>query len=158
MKAIYPGSFDPITNGHLDIIKRGLRVFEHLTIAVVINTYKKPLFSAEERVRMIKDATKDFKNVTVDKFNGLLIDYVKKVKCNVVMRGLRVVSDFEYEFQMALTNRKLNKNMEIIYMMPSEEYIYLSSSMIKEIYMLGGNVSEFVPKIVIQNLKKHKND
>jgi pantetheine-phosphate adenylyltransferase len=157
MKAIYPGSFDPITNGHLDIIKRSLKIFQHLIIAVAINPYKKPLFSLDERVKMIKDVTKGFKNITVDKFDGLLVDYAKKVKCNIIIRGLRVISDFEYEFQMALTNKKLNNNIEIIYMMPSEEYIYLSSSMIKEIYMLGRDVSEFVPKVVIQYLKKYKN-
>jgi len=157
MKAIYPGSFDPITNGHLDIIKRSLKIFQHLIIAVAINPYKKPLFSLDERVEMIKDVTKGFKNITVDKFDGLLVDYAKKVKCNIIIRGLRVISDFEYEFQMALTNKKLNNNIEIIYMMPSEEYIYLSSSMIKEIYMLGRDVSEFVPKVVIQYLKKYKN-
>jgi pantetheine-phosphate adenylyltransferase len=152
IKAIYPGSFDPITKGHLDIIKRSLKIFPSLTIAIVLNPHKKLLFSLEERMAMIKDAVKGLKNVKIDSFNGLLVDYVKNVKGNVIIRGLRAIADFEYEFQMALMNRKLFKDIDIVYMMPSEEYTYLSSSIVKEVAMLGGNASKFVPPLVLKKL------
>ncbi len=154
MKAIYPGSFDPITNGHLDLIERSLDVFEELTIAVVVNPHKKPLFTVEERIKMIRNAVKNNRRIKIASFNGLLVDFARKEKGNTIIRGLRAIADFEYEFQMALMNRKMNKDIHYIYMMPSEEYTYLSSSLVKEIALLGGNVKKFAPKLVVQMLKE----
>ncbi|MDD5617682.1 MAG: pantetheine-phosphate adenylyltransferase [Candidatus Omnitrophica bacterium] len=153
-KAIYPGSFDPITYGHIDIIKRALTIFEEVIIAVANNSSKDPLFSAEERVKMIKQATKNFDRVSVESFNGLVVDYAHKKKINVIVRGLRMISDFEYEFQMALTNRKLAPDVETIYLMPSESYSYISSKLLKEASRLGANISNFVPKFIEEKLKK----
>lgn len=153
-KAVYPGSFDPLTNGHLDIIERSLKIFDSLTIAIVENKNKKSLFTLEERKEIIKEATKKYKNVTVNIFSGLLIDYMKKKGANVIIRGLRAISDFEYEFQMALMNRQLCKDIETIFLMPSVEYTFLSSHLIKEITQLKGNVSKLVPQIVIKKLKE----
>lgn len=154
VKAVYAGSFDPITNGHIDIIKRSLKIFDSLIIAVVRNPGKKTLFSIEERVAMLKIILKGVKNIKVDSFDGLLVDYVKMKKCNVIIRGLRAVSDFEYEFQIALMNRKLAPNIEFVYMMPNEIYTYLSSSIIKEVVSLGGNVKDLVPPLVEKRLKE----
>ena len=158
IKAIYPGSFDPITNGHIDIIKRSLKIFGRLVVAVVVNPNKEPSFTIEDRIEMIKKSVKGLKNVAVDSFDGLLVDYAKKIKANAVIRGLRAIADFEYEFQMALMNRKLYKEIDIVYMMPSEEYIYLSSSTVKEVASLGGNVKKFVPEIVSRKLKEKYGD
>lgn len=153
-KAVYPGSFDPVTYGHIDIIKRSLEIFDEVVIAVLSNPQKNTLFTVEERVSLLKSATKDIKGVSVDSFHGLLVDYIGTKRCRVIIRGLRVLSDFEYEFQMALMNRKLSKDIEIIYMMPNESYTYLSSTLIKEIAKLGGNVGNFVPSAVEKALKR----
>ncbi|MDO8602788.1 MAG: pantetheine-phosphate adenylyltransferase [Candidatus Omnitrophota bacterium] len=151
--AIYPGSFDPVTYGHLDIIKRALKVFDKVIVAVAHNSEKDPLFSVAERVELLKKATKGIKGVEVDDFQGLVVDYVKRKKLRVVIRGLRMISDFEYEFQMALTNRKLSKDVETIFMMPSEAYSYLSSKLIKEAASLGANLKGFVPLFIEKAIK-----
>ncbi len=151
---IYPGTFDPITNGHLDIIERGQKLFDEMIVAVAESLRKEPLFSVEERVLMIKDATKKHKNIKVESFKGLLIDYMHKKKANVILRGLRVISDFEYEFQMALTNRKLDPTIETVFMMTAEGYAYMSSRFIKEIARLNGDVKGFVPQNVAKKLKE----
>lgn len=151
--AIYPGSFDPITYGHLDIIKRALKVFDKVIVAVAHTSEKNPLFSVAERVELLKKATKGIKGVEVDDFKGLVVDYVKRRKLRIVIRGLRMISDFEYEFQMALTNRKLSKDVETIFMMPSESYSYLSSKLIKEAASLGANLKGFVPGFVEKAIK-----
>lgn len=153
MKAVYPGSFDPVTNGHLDIIKRASTKVEHLVVAVLNNSAKKSTFSLEERIVLLEEATKDLENVEIDSFQGLLTDYTKKKKCTTVIRGLRAVSDYEYELQMALVNKKLNDEIETFFMASSTKYGYLSSSIVKEIVSLGGNISCFVPPIVEVALK-----
>ena len=152
--AVYPGTFDPITNGHLDIIERGLRLFDGLVIAIAESPVKEPLFTVDERIRMVKEATKKYKNVKIESFNCLLIDYIHKKKANIILRGLRVISDFEYEFQMALTNRKLAPDIETVFMMTAEDYSYLSSRFIKEIARLGGRFDCFVPPNVAKMLKE----
>ena len=153
-KALYPGSFDPLTLGHLDLIKRGLEVFEEVTVAVVENPGKSPLFSAAERVEQIKSATAGMAGLKIESFDGLLIDYVKKKGDPVVLRGLRVLSDFEYEFQMALMNRKLHPAFEVVYLMPDEKYTYVSSSLVKEIARLNGKIDELVPEVVAKAISK----
>ena len=153
-RIIYPGTFDPVTLGHLDLIRRAVQTFDVLIVAVASNPHKNPLFSLEERLDMLKEVTKDTKNIEIDHFEGLLIDYVRKKKCNVVLRGIRVISDFEYEFQMALSNRKLAHDIETIFMMPSENYSYLSSKIIKEMASLGADLSGFVPPAVEKKLKE----
>ncbi len=153
-KAIYPGTFDPLTFGHLDLVKRGLKVFDELIVAVAVSMDKQPLFSLEERLEMLKEATKDLNGITVESFEGLIIEYAKKKDVTVVIRGLRMISDFEYEFQMALTNRKIEEKIETVFMMPNESYSYLSSKLIKEIARLGGDLSAFVPGFVEKELKK----
>ena len=153
-RAVYPGSFDPVTYGHIDIIKRALTIFDELIVAVAHTTEKTPLFSVAERVSMLKKATKGIRGVIIDDFEGLVVEYVKNKNTNVVVRGLRMVSDFEYEFQMELTNRKLNENIETIFMMPKETYSYLSSRLIKEAVSLGANVRSFVPSFIGRELKK----
>jgi len=152
--AIYPGSFDPVTYGHIDIIKRALRLTEHLIVAVASNIEKTPMFGLKERILMLKQATKGLKGVTVDSFNGLAVDYVKAKSASVMIRGLRMISDFEYEFQMALTNRKLSPKIETIFMMPSEEYSYVSSKLIKEAASLGADISSFVPEFVQKAVRR----
>jgi pantetheine-phosphate adenylyltransferase len=147
-KAIYPGSFDPITNGHVDIIQRGAKIFPRILIAVLENPKKQTLFSAAERVEMIRDIFKDRPQIEVLSFNGLLVDFARANGADAVIRGLRAVSDFEYEFQMALMNKKLAPTLETFFMMPSLRYIFLSSSVIKEVFSLGGNVADLVPPIV----------
>ncbi|MFH1743539.1 MAG: pantetheine-phosphate adenylyltransferase [bacterium] len=150
--AIYAGSFDPVTNGHLDLVERALKVFDRLIVAVVANPAKDPLFTLEERVDMLSQVTQDMKAVTVESFSGLLVDFVKKCPGAVVVRGLRAVSDFEFEFQLGLTNRVLDEDIETIFMLPSLEYIYLRASLVKEVAQLGGDVSGFVPPLVKQRL------
>ena len=145
---IYPGSFDPLTNGHLDVIQRATKLFDRVIVAVARNEGKKPLFTLEERVAMATDAVRHIPNVEVDAFECLLVDYVEGRSGQAVVRGLRAVSDFEFEFQLALMNRKLNERVETIFMMPKDTYTFLSSRIIKEIACLGGNVSPFVPKHV----------
>lgn len=152
--AVYPGSFDPVTYGHLDIIKRALKIFDKVIVAVAHNAGKDSLFSVSERVDMLKRALKGLKAVSVDDFDGLVVDYVKRKKATVVIRGLRMISDFEYEFQMALTNRKLRSDVETIFMMPSEAYSYLSSKLIKEAASLKANLKGFVPSFVEKAVKQ----
>jgi pantetheine-phosphate adenylyltransferase len=151
--AVYPGSFDPITNGHVDIIGRGLEVFERVIIAVLVNAEKQPLFSTEERVRLIRQCFPGNPRVEVDTFSGLLVDYAQRLGATVIVRGLRAVSDFEYEFQMALMNRRLNPSIETVFMMPAESYSYVSSRLVKEVAELGGRVDELVPRLVARQLR-----
>ncbi|MEE8185609.1 MAG: pantetheine-phosphate adenylyltransferase [Thermodesulfobacteriota bacterium] len=151
---VYPGTFDPITLGHIDVIERGLKLFDHLIIAVASSPAKTPLFTIEERVEIIKEAIGSRKNLEVERFSGLLVDYIDKRRANAILRGLRVVSDFEYEFQMALTNRKLDPRVETIFLMTAECYSYISSRFIKEISRLGGNVDCFVPENAAKKLKE----
>ncbi len=153
-KAVYPGMFDPVTNGHLDVIKRGSIIFDKLVISVGCNPLKEALFSVEDRMEMIKNNVRDFKNVEVDCFSGMLVDYLKKQHTNIILRGIRTVSDFEYEFQRALTNRVLNKEVETVFVMTSEQYSFLNSTLIKEAVSLGGSVSQFVPPDVERRLKE----
>jgi pantetheine-phosphate adenylyltransferase len=152
--AVYPGTFDPITNGHIDIVKRSLRVFDKIIIAVAPNPKKLPLFSVDERVAMIRESTGQIPNVEVEIFEGLLTDYMKKKKAHAVVRGLRAISDFEHEFLMALMNRKLDSEVETVFMMPSEEYSYVTSSVVKEVASYGGEIKDLVPSVVKQGLKK----
>jgi pantetheine-phosphate adenylyltransferase len=150
--AIYPGSFDPVTNGHLDLIHRAARLFDRVIVAVACNESKEPLFSMEERQKMLKEATASLSNVETDTFTGLLVDYVDRRNGDAIIRGLRAVSDFEFEFQLALMNRKLNSRVETIFMMPKETYVFLSSKIVKEIARLGGNIECFVPANVRKEL------
>jgi pantetheine-phosphate adenylyltransferase len=143
--AVYPGSFDPLTNGHIDIIARGARLFDRVIVAVLVNAAKQPLFSTAERVEIVREVFKDEPAVEVDQFDGLLVDYVARRRANVIVKGLRAISDFEYEMQMALMNRHLNPNVETIFMMPTERYSYVSSRLVKEVAALGGPVSGLVP-------------
>ena len=152
--AVYPGSFDPVTSGHLDIIKRSSRVFDKLYVSVLVNSSKKPCFSVEERVEMIKKLTADYDNVYVDSFSGLLVDYLKEKNAHIVIKGLRAVTDFEYEFQMALTNKKLNPDIETLFLTTSVENMYLSSSMVKQIASMGGDISSFVPVAIHDDILK----
>jgi pantetheine-phosphate adenylyltransferase len=152
--AIYPGTFDPITNGHIDIVKRALKIFDRLTIVVAEHYAKDFLFSAEERKELCEIATRDIPNVEVQIWHGLLAEYVKKNKADAVVRGMRVLSDFEYEFQMGMMNRKLSMDIEIIYFFPDEKYIFLSSSAVKEIALLDGDISDFVPEEIEKRLKE----
>ena len=151
--AIYPGSFDPLTNGHVDIIERGARIFDSIIVAILANVEKKPLFSEQERVAIIRDVFTGKDNVQVETFEGLLVDYAQRKKASVLVRGLRAVSDFEYEFQMALMNRHLAPGLETVFMMPAEQYTYISSRLIKEVFMLGGEVEGLVPPIVEDKLR-----
>ena len=153
-RAIYPGSFDPVTNGHLDVIGRARKLFDEIVVAVAHNDEKQPLFSLEERLALLRDALDKIDHVRVAQFDGLLVDFAVAQEANAVIRGLRAVSDFEFEFQMALMNRKLEDSVETIFLMPKEEYTYLSSRLVKEIARLGGNVSGFVPGPVAAALAK----
>jgi pantetheine-phosphate adenylyltransferase len=152
--AVFPGSFDPLTNGHVDIIERGTHLFERIIVAVLVNAEKSPLFTTEERVEIVRDTFRGQPSVEVDTFDGLLVDYVARRKANVIVRGLRAVSDFEIEFQMALMNRRLSPSVETVFMMPAEQYTYISSRMIKEVFSLGGRVSGLVPAIVETRLQE----
>ena len=153
-QAVYPGSFDPITNGHVDIIERSLEIFDKTVVAVLKNPKKEPLFSTKERVSMIREIFAGRKDIEVKAFEGLLVDFAEKNEAKVVIRGLRAISDFEYEFQMALMNRKLNPYIETFFMMPNVSYTYLSSKLVKEIFMLGGCIKELVPQIVEKRLQE----
>jgi pantetheine-phosphate adenylyltransferase len=153
-KAIYPGTFDPVTYGHIDLIKRAQEIFSQVIVAVAHNPHKKPLFSTKERVTMLKKATADLKGIVITDFDGLVVDYARKNKAKVLIRGLRMISDFEYEFQMALTNRKLSPDIETIFLMPQESYSYLSSKLLKEAASLGADLSCFVPDFVEKALKR----
>ena len=152
--AIYPGSFDPPTNGHLDLVERGSKIFDELVVAVLRNAEKTPLFSVGERRRMLEELTKGFRNVRVDVFDGLTVDYAARVKASAVLRGIRALSDYEYELQMALMNRKLRPELETVFMMPAEKYSYLSSRLVREVARLGGDISKLVPELVEQRLKE----
>jgi len=152
--AVYPGTFDPVTYGHIDIIKRAAKIYDKVIVAVAHNEDKNPLFGVEERVSMLKDSIRPLKNVVVDDFNGLVVDYVRSRGSRVMIRGLRMISDFESEFQMALTNRKLSEDIETIFMMPNESYSYISSKLMKEAAKLGADVKNFIPKKVQVLLKK----
>jgi len=152
-RAIYPGTFDPVTYGHIDILKRALNIFEEVIVAVAHNPQKKPLFSVKERMQLLKKATQGLERVVVEDFQGLMVDYAKSKKISTIIRGLRMLSDFEYEFQMALTNRKLNPGIETIFLMTSEPYSYLSSKLLKEAVSLGADVSPFVPPFVEKALR-----
>lgn len=152
--AVYPGSFDPVTNGHIDVIERALKIFDEVIVAVGDNPGKKPAFTIKERIDMLKESTKHLKNIEVDCFSGLLLNYVKSKNSKIIIRGLRAVSDFEFEFQRALLNRVVDGDVETIFIMTKENYVYLNSSIVKEMAMFNGNVSGLVPKIVEKKLKR----
>ncbi|MBN8191578.1 pantetheine-phosphate adenylyltransferase [Bacillus sp. NTK074B] len=152
--AVCPGSFDPITYGHLDIITRGAKVFDQIYVVVLNNSSKKPLFSVEERIELIREVTRDIPNVVVDSFQGLLVDYAKNVNAKAIIRGLRAVSDFEYEMQITSMNRVLDDEIETFFIMTNNQYSFLSSSIVKEVAKYGGDISELVPKRVEESLKK----
>ena len=154
--AIYPGSFDPLTNGHVDIIERGARLFDRIVVGVLINLEKSPLFTVPERVDIARRVFRDYTNVEVDTFDGLLVDYARRKHATVIVRGLRAISDFEYEMQMALMNRRLNADVETVFMMPAEPYTYLSSRLVKEVVALGGTVTGLVPRVVEERLREKK--
>src|SRR4029078_4312725 len=151
--AVYPGSFDPLTNGHVDIITRGARIFDRIIVAILVNAEKAPLFTMPERVEIARAGFKSHAQVEVDTFEGLLVDYVERRRAQVIVRGLRAVSDFELEFQMALMNRRLNGRIETVFMMPAEQYSYISSRLIKEVFTLGGAVHGLVPDMVEERLR-----
>jgi len=152
--AIYPGTFDPLTNGHLSILNRTLKIFDKVIIAILINPKKTPLFSLEERIDMIKEVLGNKENIEIDSFNGLLVDYAVSKGANVIVRGMRAMSDFEFEFQLALMNRKLNRDVESVFMMTDYKWLYTSSTIIKEAASLNGNISGLVPPVVCARLKK----
>jgi pantetheine-phosphate adenylyltransferase len=151
-RAVYPGSFDPVTNGHIDLIQRSAALFDIVIVAVLSNTEKSPLFTVEERVEMLQEAIKDLKNVSVTSFAGLLVDFVEQIGASVIVRGIRAVSDYEYELQMALMNRRLSNRVETVFMLPAESYSFLSSKLVKEIAQHGGSIQEFVPPDVEKRL------
>jgi pantetheine-phosphate adenylyltransferase len=151
--AIYPGTFDPITNGHIDVLERAIEIFDRVIVTVARNSAKSPMFSDDERVEMIKRVVKKYgRNVEVDSFSGLLVDYARSKRAVAIVRGLRAISDFEYEFQMALMNRKLSEGISTVYLMPHERYTYLNSSIVREIAALGGDITSFVPRYVARRL------
>jgi pantetheine-phosphate adenylyltransferase len=151
--AVYPGSFDPVTNGHLDLIARGAKIFGRLIVAIAQNLEKDPLFSVQERVEMLEAVTFEFRNVEIDIFTGLLMDYARAKGARVVLRGIRAVSDYEYELQMAMMNRKIEPDIETVFMMPGEAYFYISSRLVKELARLGGSVKGLVPKLIEERLR-----
>ena len=153
-KAIYPGSFDPVTFGHLDVIKRATRIFDEVIVAVAHNTHKKPIFERDERVAMLQEATQDWPGVTIEAFEGLIVNYAKDKGVNVLIRGMRMISDFENELQMALTNRRLDEELETVFLMPSEGFSFLSSTLLKEAATLDADISSFVPEFIAQALKE----
>ena len=153
-KVIYPGTFDPVTNGHIDIVKRAIDLFDEVVVTVAKNPGKTPLFTTAERVEMLNESLKDYSQVHVDAFDGLVVDHAQEVGAVGIIRGLRAISDFEYEFQMALMNRKLNENMRTIFLMPHEKFTYLNSTIIRNLAQFKGDVSDFVPKIVEEKLKE----
>ncbi len=154
--AIYPGSFDPVTNGHLDIIERSHRIFERVIVAVLANVEKEPHFEIDKRLEMLREVTQEWDNIEVETFEGLLVKFAVAQKAQVILRGIRAVTDYEYEFQMALMNRRMQPEIETVFMVPAEAYTYLSSRLVKEIFSLGGSVSGLVPSIVEKFLKENK--
>lgn len=152
--AVYPGTFDPVTNGHIDLVERSLTIFDEVVAAVAANPKKEPLFSLEERIAMFKEVTAKYRNVVIEGFDGLLVDYVKRKKAVAIIRGLRAVSDFEYEMQMALMNRRLDSSIETVFLMPNEEYSFITSTIVREAASYGGDVSSLVPKAVVEKLKR----
>lgn len=152
--AVYPGSFDPLTSGHVDIIVRGARLFDRIVVAILVNLDKSPLFSPEERVEIAREVFRDQPNVEVDTFDGLLVEYARRRQANVIVRGLRAISDFEYELQMALMNRRLHPEVETVFMMPAEPYTYVSSRLVKEVFALGGSIHGLVPEVVEARLRQ----
>ena len=152
--AIYPGSFDPLTNGHLDLIERGAQIFDHLVVAVLTNLEMEPLFTSQERVEMLQVVTAGNNNVSVDTFDGLLVEYAQSKKAKAILRGIRAFSDYEYELQMALVNRQLAPELETVFLMPAESYSYLSSRLVKEIFQYGGSVKDMVPAVVEDRLRQ----
>lgn len=155
VKAIYPGSFDPVTNGHLDLIARGSKIFDHLVVAILRNSHKDPLFTVDERLEMLTEAVSNLGNVSVATFDGLLVDFAQEQNAQAVMRGIRAISDYEYELQMALMNRRLAPSLETIFLMPDAKYSFVSSRLVKEVFELGGSVEGLVPRFVIDRLKQH---
>ncbi|MCF6270301.1 MAG: pantetheine-phosphate adenylyltransferase [Melioribacteraceae bacterium] len=153
-RVIYPGTFDPVTNGHIDVIKRAMGLFDEVIVTVARNPVKSQMFSLEDRLFMLRESLSKFDNVYVDSFNGLIVDHAKQVKAIGIIRGLRAVSDFEYEFQMALMNRKLDENLRTIFLMPNEKYTYLNSTIVRNLAVFDGDVSDFVPPVVVNMLKK----
>src|SRR5208283_5382521 len=154
IKAIYPGSFDPPTNGHLDLIERGSKIFDELVVAILRNPEKDPLFSLADRRKMLEAMTSGFDNVSVDTFDGLTVDYALRVEAHAIVRGIRAISDYEYELQMALMNRKLQSSLETVFMMPAEKYSYLSSRLVREVAQLGGSIDCLVPELVAQKVRE----
>lgn len=152
--AVYPGTFDPVTNGHIDLVERSLTIFDKVIVAIAANPKKEPLFPLDERVAMFREAISHFQHVVIEGFDGLLVDYVKQKKAVGIIRGLRAVSDFEYEMQMALMNRRLDNTIETVFLMPNEEYSFITSTIVKEAASYGGDVSSLVPKVVVEKLKK----
>ncbi|MGE5173497.1 MAG: pantetheine-phosphate adenylyltransferase [Betaproteobacteria bacterium] len=152
--AVYPGTFDPVTNGHIDLVERSLRIFDEVIVAVAANPKKVPLLTLEERIDMFRKALVRYEHVKIEGFDGLLVDYVKRKKAVGIIRGLRAVSDFEYEMQMALMNRRLDSRIETVFLMPSEEYSFITSTIVKEAASYGGDVSSLVPRVVVEKLKK----
>jgi len=153
VKALYPGTFDPPTNGHLDLIQRGSKLFDHLLVAVLVNPVKNPLFTVQERVDMLKEVTAGLPNISVSTFNGLMVDYARQEGCSAVMRGIRAISDYEYEFQMALMNRRLAPDVETVFLQPAGRYSYVSSRMLKEVSSLGGDVTGLLPPSVLKRVR-----
>ncbi|MDE3200267.1 MAG: pantetheine-phosphate adenylyltransferase [Acidobacteriota bacterium] len=153
VRAIYPGTFDPPTNGHLDLIQRGSKLFDHVVVAILNNPVKNPLFTVEERVKMLQEATRSLGNVSVETFDGLMVDFARARKATAVLRGIRAISDYEYEFQMALMNRRLAPDIETVFLQPAGRYSFVSSRMVKEVFSFGGDISGLVPPNVLKRLK-----
>ncbi len=153
VRAIYPGTFDPLTNGHLDLIARGSKIFDHLVVAILNNSEKQPLFPVQDRVEMITEATREFGNISVSTFDGLLVEFARQQQAQALLRGIRAISDYEYEFQMALMNRRLAPQLETVFMMPAEKYSYVSSRLIREVFRLGGSVEGLVPASVVERMQ-----
>lgn len=152
-RVTFPGSFDPITNGHLDLIERGARIFHEVVVSVLRNPDKDPLFSLAERVEIIREVTRSYGNVSVDTFDGLLVEHARRVGANSILRGIRAISDYEYELQMALMNRRLAPEVETVFMMPAQRYTFVSSRLVKEVFLLGGGIEDLVPAIVLDRLR-----
>jgi pantetheine-phosphate adenylyltransferase len=153
VKALYPGTFDPPTNGHIDLIQRGSKLFEHLTVAILINPVKNPLFTVEERVEMLRESTSSLGNVSVSTFDGLMVEFARRLGATAVLRGIRAISDYEHEFQMALMNRRLAPEIETVFLQPAGRYSFVSSRMLKEVFSFGGDVSGLVPPNVLKRLR-----